>query len=196
MTDFVKRAIGFASFHHADQKRKFSGLPYIFHPLAVMAIVSTVTSKREMLAAAVLHDVLEDTDATPSGIELAFGREVRDLVLQLTDISTPDDGNRAHRKMLDRKHLAKASPDAMTVKLADIIDNASTVVEEDPNFAKVFLMEKTLTLDVLRNGDSRLWSEAMIVVRRGLRRLEVIKRDEKIRKVEQHRARHLAGIPS
>jgi hypothetical protein len=78
----------------------------------------------------------------------------------LTDVSKPTDGNRAKRKNMDREHIAKASLQAKTIKLADLIDNTRSIVEHDPKFAKVYLTEKALLLEVLREGDSFLWSMA------------------------------------
>ena len=65
-----------------------------------------------------------------------------ELVDDLTDVSKPQDGNRATRKELDRQHTAKASPDAKTIKLADLISNSRSIMKDDPNFAKVYMKEK------------------------------------------------------
>jgi hypothetical protein len=82
------------------------------------------------------------------------------LVEQLTDVSRPEDGNRAKRKAIDRAHTAKASPEAKTIKLADLIDNTRSIVELDPGFAKIYLVEKVLLLEVLQEGDAGLWEMA------------------------------------
>ena len=84
-----------------------------------------------MVAAAWLHDVLEDTLVSQQELTVAFGDPVVRLVLELTDVSRPTDGNRATRKAIDRDHLANASPDAQTIKLADLIDNAESIIEHD-----------------------------------------------------------------
>ena len=62
MMEIVEKAIKYATEAHGDQKRKYTGEPYITHPIAVMEIVKTVAHTKEMLAAAVLHDVIEDTN--------------------------------------------------------------------------------------------------------------------------------------
>ena len=72
-------------------------------------------------------DVVEDTPVSIKDIEDVFGPRVAALVSDLTDVSKPEDGNRATRKELDRQHTAKASPDAKTVKLADLISNGAAV---------------------------------------------------------------------
>jgi len=109
-----------------------------------------------MIAAAYLHDTLEDTDTSYDRLAAMFGVEVADLVLAVTDVSKPADGNRATRKALDCTHLATGSADAQTIKLADLIDNTSSIVEHDPDFAKIYLVEKAALLEVLTKGDRRL----------------------------------------
>ena len=160
MTNLVDRALKFATIAHADQKRKYTGQPYIVHPIEVMEIVKTVDHDDAMLAAALLHDVVEDTDITLDVISDAFGEDVANLVDDLTDVSKPEDGNRKTRKALDRAHSANASARAQTIKLADLISNSADILENDPNFAKVYLAEKELLLEVLTKGDASLRERA------------------------------------
>jgi len=87
------------------QDRKYSKVPYIVHPINVMQIVRSVTDDEAMLIAAILHDVVEDTAITIDEIYSEFGERVGDLVDDLTDVSKPEDGNRAYRKQLDRKNI-------------------------------------------------------------------------------------------
>lgn len=152
----------FATAAHAavGQKRKYTGEPYILHPQAVAAIVASVPHTPEMLAAAWLHDVVEDTGVTLDEIRLSFGSAVADLVYWLTDQSKPEDGNRATRKAIDREHSAKAPAEAQTIKLADIIDNTLTIEAYDPDFAKVFRHEKLALLEVMTRGDVTLMERA------------------------------------
>ena len=117
-----------------------------------------------MIAAAYLHDTVEDTKATFNDITNLFGQEVCDLVEMLTDVSDAHDGVRADRKAVDRAHTAKASPAAQTIKLADFIHNSESILEHDPRFAKVYMAEKSLLLDVLTDGDSILWHRASRIV--------------------------------
>ena len=88
-----------------------------------MEIVQTVEHDEAMLAAALLHDVVEDTPVTIEEIQEIFGADVASLVDDLTDVSKPEDGNRKFRKALDREHSAQSSARAQTVKLADLISN-------------------------------------------------------------------------
>lgn len=159
-----EQALVFATLAHGNQRRKYTDDPYIRHPIRVAGLVRMHTNDSEVIAAALLHDVIEDTSVTLAQLELFFSDRVTRLVQQLTDISRPEDGNRAVRKELDRQYIALASPEAKTIKLADLIDNAHSIVEFDPSFAKVFMKEKVALLEVLTEGDGRLLREAKAIV--------------------------------
>lgn len=169
MTPLERYAYIFAFAAHAatGQKRKYTGEPYIKHPKAVVEILRTVAHTPEMLAAAWLHDVVEDTSVTIDQIEAFFGPEISTLVEMVTDVSKPEDGNRAERKALDREHLGLANATAQTIKLADLIDNTSSIVACDPEFAKVYLAEKRELLQVLTKGNEELWAAAHFVAEGG-----------------------------
>ncbi len=153
--DLIERAMVFASAAHAavGQKRKYTGEPYIVHPAQVALFTLRLRGTPEMIAAAYLHDVLEDTQVEEDLLRFTFGDEVTDLVVWLTDVSKPEDGNREARKALDRAHIAKAPREAQMVKLADLISNSISITEHDPRFAEVFLNEKDQTLAVLDKVD-------------------------------------------
>lgn len=161
------RARQFAEAAHGsiNQRRKYTGEPYIVHPAAVAELVRSVPHTPSMIAAALLHDVVEDTPTSLAAIVVEFGVEVALLVDQLTDVSQPHHGNRAARKAIDRAHTANASAAAKTIKLADLIDNSRSILAHDPAFAEVYLAEKALLLEVLRDGDAVLWSMAAEMVR-------------------------------
>lgn len=162
----IVRAQTLAFDAHKGQVRKYTGEPYIVHPIEVAEIVAGVPHTDSMLAAALLHDVVEDTDVTLADLNSMFNKEVVDLVEQLTDVSKPEDGNRKVRKEKDRQHTAQASADAKTIKLADLISNTRSIVKHDPGFAKVYMSEKRALLDVLVEGDSSLWATAKRAVDR------------------------------
>ena len=168
MEDLVARARQFATEAHSriDQRRKYSNQPYDVHLKAVASIVSEVTDDPEMIAAAWLHDVVEDTPATFEDIERLFGRPVAALVEELTDVSRPGDGNRAARKKKDLQHTAAASPRGKTIKLADIIDNSLDIARHDPKFARVFLREARDLMSVLGDADAGLYGKAQKVLAR------------------------------
>ncbi|MDH3762114.1 MAG: HD domain-containing protein [Gammaproteobacteria bacterium] len=162
----IKKASQFASAAHAaiDQRRKYSGEPYIVHPAAVAKLVTSVSDDEAMICAAWLHDVVEDTTVTIVEIEIEFGDDIASLVADLTDVSSPAVGNREARKLIDLKHTQAASPRAKTVKLADLIDNSSSIELHDPGFAKIYMAEKSRLLGVLQEGDQTLLAMATEII--------------------------------
>lgn len=156
----LHRAINSAVVWHAGQDRKYSEVPYIVHPLRVMSLVRSVTDDEDMLVAAVFHDVIEDTRIEKDTIQCYYGDRVADLVDWLSDVSKPEDGNRATRKAIDLEHTANAPPEAQTIKLADLIDNTRSITCADPDFARVYMKEKERLLEVLHKGDKALYAEA------------------------------------
>jgi hypothetical protein len=175
MDDLVKRAETYARHTHRriDQRRKYTNQPYDAHLKAVVDILRTVSDDPELLAAAWLHDTLEDTPATYEDLETEFGTEVADLVAELTDVSRTSDGNRAVRKAIDRAHLARASSRAKTIKLADLIDNCRDIVKHDERFGRVFVTEASAMLEVLQDGNARLYAQASKLISRSAERLDL-----------------------
>jgi hypothetical protein len=133
-----------------------------------------VSDDAVQIAAAWLHDTVEDTPATFEDIEREFGAEVMQLVNELTDLSKPGDGSRAARKAVDRRHSALASPRAKTIKLADIIDNGEDICRHDPRFARVYLSEAAALLEVLKEGDERLYARAAELVATSMDKLGLV----------------------
>jgi (p)ppGpp synthase/HD superfamily hydrolase len=157
-------ALGYAACAHRNQRRKYTGELYVSHCASVARTVAECGAAPEVIAAAMLHDVLEDTEVTAEELRTVFGDRVTALVLEVTDISCPSDGNRAARKAIDRAHLAKSSPDGATIKLADLIDNTASIVEHDKGFARLYLEEKGLVLEHLKHGNPELWARAYSVL--------------------------------
>jgi (p)ppGpp synthase/HD superfamily hydrolase len=139
----------------ANHLRKYTNEPYITHPEEVVGLLKTLDHTKEMLAAAWLHDVVEDTGVSLSLIREEFGSEVAELVYWLTDVSRPEMGSRAQRKAIDRRHLAAAPAAAQTVKLMDLISNTRSIVVNDPTFAKVYLVEKWALLGAMTLADPK-----------------------------------------
>jgi (p)ppGpp synthase/HD superfamily hydrolase len=156
----------YASHEHGliNQKRKYTGEPYIVHPKRVAEIVKSVTTDKDIIAAAYLHDVVEDTPRTIEDIEYSFGKRVAQIVEMVTDVSKPEDGNRKTRKEIDRQHLAKADYAGQTVKLADMIDNAHDISKNDPNFAKVYMSEIKNILPLMTKGDKSLFKQLTEII--------------------------------
>ena len=162
LIDEAKQLAGKA---HEGQFRKYSGMPYIVHPVEVATIVQTVEGHTdEMIAAALLHDVVEDTEYSFEDIAKEVSPEVAELVRGLTEVSQPQDGNRAVRKAKDRDFLAQQSAEVQTIKYADIISNTQDIRANDPKFAKVYIEEMKLLLQVLDKGDAKLREKAKEIV--------------------------------
>lgn len=164
MGEIVCKAREFARKCHEGQVRKYTGEPYFVHCEEVANIIRLSGGDENMQAAAYLHDVVEDTGVKIEVILEMFGVDVAQMVDDLTDVSKPWDGNREHRKKLDRHHTANASPRAKTVKLADLISNSRTITLYDPYFAKIYMAEKKLLLEVLVEGCPTLYAVAEEIV--------------------------------
>ncbi|MGB5527967.1 MAG: HD domain-containing protein [Gemmatimonadota bacterium] len=120
------RALRFAADHHRDDRRKgVEASPYINHPIAVASeLVAVGIDDPEVLAAALLHDTVEDTIATPEEIESEFGPRVRALVDAVSD---DQELRSRERKRLQVEHAPGLTPDAKLIKIADKICNTYDV---------------------------------------------------------------------
>ncbi len=116
-------AEAFAAEGHSGQIRNYSGRPYIEHPRAVAALLREAGFDDEVLAAALLHDLIEDTEATSEQIHERFGERVGDLVDVLSD--DPDIEPYERRKDTLRERVISAGPDAVAVYAADKLSNVS-----------------------------------------------------------------------
>jgi len=160
-------AYAYATAAHAavGQRRKYTDEPYIVHPARVAVTVSKCGGTDDMISAAYLHDVVEDTGVSIEDIQDMFGPDVALIVDGLTDVSVPEDGNRAVRKAMDREHSAEATYEAQFVKCADIIDNAGDIGDNDPSFNVVYRKEMAMLLDVMdKVKDTPIYTAAVKAV--------------------------------
>ena len=132
-TRLLDRAIVFAVRAHAGTERRGKGFPYIVHPMEAVEIVATMTSDQELLAAAVLHDTVEDTDTTVEQIRTEFGDRIASLVASESDIvvdgvSEEDSWHARKQAAIDR--LARASHDAKVVALGDKLSNMRAIARD------------------------------------------------------------------
>lgn len=164
ISDLELRAKEFAFHAHRGQKRKYTLEDYIVHPAAVAELVRKVPHTDEMLAAAWLHDTVEDCGIQIDEIHKLFGSTVAEYVLWLTDVSKPSDGNRKMRKAKDREHTNGAPYQVKTIKLADMIDNSRSITRYDPDFSVIYMREKKLLLPCLVAGDKSLYFIAKTLV--------------------------------
>lgn len=149
--EVVAAARAFAARVHGEQKRKYSDEPYVMHLESVVGILQQhgVVSPA-VLAAAYLHDTVEDTDARMQDVFDAFGETIAELVYWLTDA---EQGSRRMRKLMSAWRLGGAPFEAKLIKLADLIDNSSTICRHDPNFARVYLREKAKILETMERAE-------------------------------------------
>jgi guanosine-3',5'-bis(diphosphate) 3'-pyrophosphohydrolase len=177
--DILQKITEFADRAHGDQRRKYTPERYIAHPVRVMELCRQFTNDIRILAAALLHDVLEDTPVTADALNQFLltvmnpsdAERTLELVTDLTDVYVKQDYpklNRRSRKAKELQRLEKTSADSQTIKYADIIDNTKEIVGHDPDFAKVFLYECRTNLRKLDKGNTELYKMAVEVVNKGI----------------------------
>jgi len=157
----IRKAHAFAAERHKGQKRKGTKLPYISHPEIVVYILSLYEDDTELLTAAMLHDVVEDTYTTIEEVYQVFGSRIGDLVSELTvDI--------AKKKLLGKKiymadHINSMSSDAFTIKLADRLHNVLGLSDHriDDSFVKWYWVE---TKYIINNLERRFYTETQKIL--------------------------------
>jgi len=173
----------FADAAHGSQLRRYSGERYITHPIRVMETCQAYTSDIFVLCACLMHDVLEDTDTDDRSIrEFLYGVMSPDqvertlaLVVEKTDVYTHRNFpslNRRMRKRHEITRLSHISPEAQTIKYADLIDNATNIFIHDPDFAQVYLQEGKDLLGKMNRGNAELYNRAVKTVSDCLELLE------------------------
>ncbi|RYF95823.1 MAG: HD domain-containing protein [Chitinophagaceae bacterium] len=175
MEVILEQVTGFATIAHGTQRRKFTDEVYINHPVRVMNICREYDQPVEVLVAAILHDVLEDTATTPEEMfqfllpllgDQASGAALH-LVIELTDVYTKikyPAWNRRKRLAMEAERISQASAAAQTIKYADIIDNSLDIHHSQDDFAAKFLLECRALLNVLTRGDNKLRQRAVETV--------------------------------
>lgn len=126
------KAVHFAAMKHRDQRRKDKDAsPYINHPISVALILSEIGGIDDpvILAGALLHDTIEDTETSPRELEENFGKEIRTLVEEVTDDKSLP---KAVRKKVQIKHAKSLSKGAALIKLGDKISNVFDVTKNPP----------------------------------------------------------------
>ena len=172
MQEILLKIKEFADKAHGDQMRKYTPETYIVHPERVMLICREYMDDLTVQAAALLHDVLEDTPVKPEAIKSflaalmpdAHAQKTLNLVVELTDVyikSAYQQLNRRERKKLEAARLAKVSGAAQTIKYADLIDNAFDILKHDPQFGRKFIMEAQSLLKHMNKGNPELRDRAI-----------------------------------
>lgn len=152
----VLDAAAFAADKHRRQRRKDAeATPYINHPLALATILAKEggVADAEVIAAALLHDTVEDTETTPAELEARFGPTVAAIVAEVTDDKSLP---KAERKRLQVTRAAHKSPGAKLVKLADKIANLRDIAASPP-----------ADWDAARKADYIRWASEVVSGMRG-----------------------------
>ncbi len=132
-TDLLDRAIVFAVRAHAGTERRGKGFPYIVHPMEAVSIVATITPDQELLAAAALHDVLEDTEVTEAELRREFGDRITSLVVSESDefeAGVSEEDSWHYRKRVAIHRLKAASHDAKIVAIGDKLSNMRAIARD------------------------------------------------------------------
>ncbi|MEE6251487.1 MAG: HD domain-containing protein [Bdellovibrionota bacterium] len=144
----VLEAIRFAKKHHHGQFRKFDGLPYFTHPVRVAKIVKKQTQDIDLIIAAYLHDLIEDTMVNKRWIKKKFGKRVANIVNELTSDPSKIEKMGSKAEYLADKML-KMSPEALLIKLADRLDNVSDFESAELDFINKYRAETNYILTKL-----------------------------------------------
>ena len=132
-TELLDRAIIFAVKAHAGTERRGKGFPYIVHPMEAVEIVATMTSDQELLAAAALHDTVEDTDVSIEDIKSQFGERIAHLVDAESDKKiegVSEEKSWHERKQAAIARLTSASHDGKIVALGDKLSNMRAIARD------------------------------------------------------------------
>lgn len=183
MEEILAKITDFGDKAHGEQLRKYAPDRYMVHPVRVMEKLKNYTADITILAAALLHDVLEDTPVTRSEMQdfletLLTAQQAErtiKLVVELSDVYVKKDFpnlNRRTRKSKELERLEKTSADSQTIKYSDILDNSLEISDQDPQFGQVYLSEVNLILNKLDKGNPELRKEAMKAVEQGLQKIK------------------------
>lgn len=152
----VSGAAHYAAIAHGTQTRKGTGLPYIVHPAEVAEMAAARPGATpELVAAAWLHDTIEDTDTEVEFLRASFGDAVADVVVELTNQFTKaahPDKNRKERKRLEFERLETVSREAKLLKMLDRISNLKAA-GLDAGFRRLYIAETRDMLAGIQDGD-------------------------------------------
>lgn len=165
----VANALNLAFTAHKGQYRKYGDkVPYIQHPIRVAFHAAQIFMNLEVpVAAALLHDVLEDTKLPPEDIKDCCGNDVLFLVQELTNPShLPENKKklRAERKFIDREHIKLVSYQAKVIKLCDRIDNLKDIKKAPDDFKQLYAQESRALLEALKNTHFTLEKEMLEII--------------------------------
>lgn len=173
----ITKAVAFATAAHDGQFRKYTGEPYIVHPMAVAKTVADFGGDTNQVIAAYLHDTIEDVEEiTEAIIKANFGDDITMLVVGMTKHTYPKTVKRREKKQLEAVRLAACDGRVQTIKCADIIDNSGSIIQYDTSFAETYLEENFKTVQGMTGAQDNIRSYALAVLEAELSKLEVLKK--------------------
>lgn len=185
ITPRIKLFLEFVKKQHGTQVRKYTGEPYWKHTYAVAKRIAPLFNNNEILIAVALgHDLYEDVEECTyevlkkGALEAGFSEfefiQIHEGITHLTDVYTSKNYphlNRRKRKLLEAERLGRIPADIQTIKLADLEDNTKSIGKYDKDFAVVYLKEKEVILDKMRNGNLPLFFECYNILLKFKRKL-------------------------
>jgi (p)ppGpp synthase/HD superfamily hydrolase len=160
MNEFVGKAFSIACQAHEGQKRKWEdNADYIVHPMRVANLVIYAKMRDECISAALLHDVLEDTDYPEDQLKMYVGQEIFNLVKELTNPSCklPKESPRHIKKEMDFAHIRTISNEAKTLKMLDRLDNISNG-NAPSNFMRKYIPESYELAEICKEANPHIHS--------------------------------------
>lgn len=159
----MEEIIEFIKNKHAGKMRKFSKEPYSVHPIRVAETLKQMNENNNLIKAAYLHDTIEDTNTTFEEISEKFGLKVANLVKELTSDQS------AIKEMGKAQYLTKKmnsmSMEALTLKLADRLDNVSDLNASDLEFTRKYLKETQFILDHLKRKLNKNQQHLVVLIK-------------------------------
>jgi (p)ppGpp synthase/HD superfamily hydrolase len=172
----LTKAVLFATSAHEGQTRKYTGEPYITHPMAVAKIVSDFGGDLNQIIAAYLHDTIEDVlRVTHKIVEGSFGDDVGMLVHGMTKDEYPKGTSRRDKKALEATRLAGTDARVQFIKCADIIHNSGTIIQHNIEFADIYLTENLKAVEGMVSANENIRDYAIAVLHAELAKLKVLR---------------------
>ena len=162
--NLIVKASSFALEAHKGQKRKYTGKDYIEHPVRVAnSIAKHELKSKELIAAAYLHDVVEDCDVNPSVILKEFGPLVAYFVMGVTNPSKIIPSHtmyRHRRKKIDFLHVKSFGRECCVLKLIDRLDNLNELeYKYNPGFVDKYITESYMLIDIIGKFDINIFNQ-------------------------------------
>ena len=171
----LTKAVLFATEAHEGQTRKYTGEPYITHPMAVAKMVADFGGDFNQILATYLHDTVEDVErVTHQIIQANFGDDVAMLVHGMTKHIYPEGTTRKEKKNAEAIRLAATDPRVQFIKGCDITHNSGTIIQHDVKFGALYLQENFHAVSLMTNMQKPLRDFVLATLTAELYKLDVL----------------------